>query len=68
MKSSEIKIGELLFFQDDKVFGVVYHKDDEGFYLIDWADGFAQDEHYTEDDIIKWRMWRTTYDAEHQGG
>lgn len=68
MKSSDIKIGELLFFPEDKVFGVVYHKDDEGFYLIDWADGFAQDEHYTEDDINKWRMWRTTYDAEHQGG
>jgi len=54
MKNSEIKIGELLLL-DKKVFGVVYHKDDEGFYLIDWCDGFAVDEHYTEADILKWR-------------
>jgi len=56
MKNSEIKIGELLLFEDEKVFGVVYHKDDEGFYLIDWCDGFAVDEHYAEADILKWRM------------
>ena len=68
MKSSEIKLGELLLEIDSGIFGVVYHKNDEGFYLIDWCDGFAQDEHYTEADIIKWRMWRTTYEAEHQGG
>lgn len=56
MKSSEIKIGELLFFCDERVFGVVYRKDEEGFYLIDWCDGKAQGEYYTEVEVLKWRM------------
>ena len=47
MKSSEIKLGELLFFEEDKVFGVVYDFNDKGFYLVDWCDGFAPEEEYT---------------------
>jgi len=71
MKSSEIKVGELLLYTEDNesiTFGVVYHKDDEGFYLVDWTDGFASGEHYTEADISKWRMTRTSYEPEYQGG
>lgn len=56
MKNSEIKIGELLFFPEDKVFGVVYYFNDKGLYLVDWCDGFAPEEEYTESDISKWRF------------
>lgn len=59
MKSSEIKLGELLLFTEDNhqiVFGVLYHKNDKGFYLVDWCDGFAPEEEYTESDIMKWRL------------
>lgn len=56
MKNSEIKLGELLFFPEDKVFGVVYNFNDKGLYLVDWCDGFAPEEEYTESDISKWRF------------
>lgn len=59
MKSSEIKLGELLIFTEDngsQVFGVVYDFNDKGFYLVDWCDGFAPEEEYTESDISKWRF------------
>ena len=59
MKNSEIKIGELLFSQEPSgyiVFGVVYTKNDNGRYLVDWCDGFAEGEEYTEVEIDKWRL------------
>jgi len=59
MKSSEIKIGELLRTEEPSgyfVFGVVYHKNDGGRYLVDWCDGFATGEEYYAAEIDKWRM------------